>query len=172
MKKRLLLAPATLLLLTGLGSSWGIAGSMDSPADNLLAHEPHGSGSANPMTSGEGVHEHKTMQIPAGQPVPVVDLTVHPDAMKGWNLELKVSNFRFAPEKINTESNPTEGHAHLYVNGEKLTRVYGSWYYLSSLPPGQQKITVSLNANRHEDLVHNGKPIQDSEIISVPATKQ
>lgn len=115
-------------------------------------------------------HQHKMMEIPAGQPVPKVDLVVYKDAMKGWNLQAKVVNFNFAPESINKAAKSGEGHAHLYVNGQKITRLYSSWYYLENLKPGKNEVTVSLNANSHEALAQNGKMIADTEIIEVPAT--
>ncbi|WP_232224216.1 hypothetical protein [Mastigocladopsis repens] len=119
---------------------------------------------------GDGTtHHHKTVEISPGQPIPSVDLVVHQDAKKGWNLEVKVTNFSFAPESVNTADKPGEGHAHLNVNGKKIARLYGNWYYLENLPPGKNIITVSLNANNHESLVNNGKLIQDTEIIEVPA---
>ena len=43
--------------------------------------------------------------------------------MKGYNLEAKVSNFRFAPEDVNTAAKPGEGHAHLNVNDKKIARL-------------------------------------------------
>ncbi len=169
MKKRLLLASTTLVVATGLGNFLTNTLTVNSSTEPLLAHESPGRGQRHEMR-GEGIHEHKTMEIPVGQPIPSVDLIVHPDALRGWNLEVKVSNFRFAPEKINQESNAQEGHAHLYINGEKLTRLYGSWYYLASLNPGQHKITVTLNANGHEELVHNNQRIEDAETIEVSPT--
>jgi hypothetical protein len=169
MKRRLWLASATLLLITAVGSSGGISKSLNPKTDGLLlAHEPHNDGSSG-MISPEA-QEHKAMEIPVGQPIPSVDLTVYPDAVKGVNLEVKVSNFRFAPEKINQDSKPNEGHAHLYIDGKKLTRLYGNWYYLGNITPGRRKITVSLNANGHKNLVHQGKKIEDSEMVTVPAT--
>jgi len=145
-----------------------MARSPNSPTDNLLAHEPHNDSSGGVMSP--AAHEHKNLEIPVGQTVPSVDLTIHPDAVKGVNLEVKVANFRFAPEKVNQESKLTEGHAHLYVDGKKLTRLYSSWYYLADLEPGQHKITVTLNTNAHENLIHQGKMIEDTEMFSVPAT--
>ncbi|AFY78574.1 MAG: hypothetical protein IGR93_09255 [Hydrococcus sp. C42_A2020_068] len=118
------------------------------------------------LKDGEG-HEHKMMEIPDGQPIPTVDLIVHRDALKGWNLELKVTNFAFAPEKVNQSSNFKEGHAHLYVNGKKITRLYGNWYYLDRLEPGRNEIKVSLNANGHETFIHRGKAIEDVAIVEV-----
>lgn len=171
MQKRLLLASTTLVLLTGLGNGLGIFKTENNPNNSLLAHESPNASVPDGMMSPEESHKHKTLEIPVGQPVPSVNLIVHPDAMRGWNLEVKVSNFKFAPEKVNQESKATEGHAHLYINGKKLTRLYGSWYYLSSLEPGSNKITVTLNTNGHEDLVNKGKPIEATKIIQVSATK-
>ena len=141
----------------------------------LAAHEmspkasPAGSSS---QTGKDDHHHHKTIEIPAGQPVPSVKLVVTPDPMQGWNVQLKVENFRFAPENINSKSLPTEGHAHLYVDGKKVARLYGSWYHLEKLKPGQHKITVSLNANGHEQLTYRGQPIADSVTIQVAAPQR
>lgn len=147
MLQRLFLASTALVCLTLVGNSLTMAG--DTP-------ESH------------GTHHHKTIEIPPGQQVPSVNLIVHPDAKKGWNLEVKVTHFSFAPERINTAAQPGKGHAHLYVNEQKITRLYGSWYYLENLPPGKNRITVSLNSNSHESLVYQGKLIQDTKIIEVP----
>ncbi|MDA0212984.1 MULTISPECIES: hypothetical protein [Desertifilum] len=115
-------------------------------------------------------HTHSVLEIPSGSPVPSVNLKIHPDAMRGWNLEVQVSNFQFAPERVNTQSKPTEGHAHLYINGQKMGRLYSSWYHLEALPPGRHEIKVTLNANGHEDLYHNGQPIAATQILEVPVT--
>ena len=112
-------------------------------------------------------HQHKAISIIEGQPVPKVDLIIHSDAVQGWNLEIQVENFQFIQAKANQTSVPNEGHAHLYINGEKITRLYGNWYYLDNLAPGENEIKVSLNANGHESLVYQGQEIQDTEIISV-----
>ena len=131
---------------------------------------------ANPATNKGGHqgghHHHKKVEIPPTQEAPSVDLIVHKDAMKGWNLEVKVANFNFAPEQVNTDSGVNKGHAHLFINGKKITRLYGSWYYLDNLEPGTNEVKVTLNTNKHEDLVKNGKLIQDTEIIEVSTDKE
>ena len=149
---------STILILT---AGLGIAIKVNSSSNYLLADESHG---------GMG-HSHKKMEIPADIPVPQVDLIVHKDMMKGWNLEVKLTNFKFAPETVNQDSNPNEGHAHLYINDKKITRIYSNWYYLGNLDPGSNKITVTLNTNKHEDLVSNTKMIMDTEMIEVTAKK-
>jgi hypothetical protein len=133
-----------------------------------LGHGGHSPGSTPTEASPDHHHEHATLEIPAGQPVPTVTLRVHLDAVSGWNLEVETTHFRFAPETINQSSLPTEGHAHLYVNGEKIARLYGHWHHLPSLPPGHNEITVSLNANGHEALTHNGANIESTVVVDVP----
>ncbi len=113
-------------------------------------------------------HSHQPMEITDEQAVPSVDLVIYKDTKKGWNLEAKVTNFQFAPENVNKSNQPGEGHGHLYINDKKITRIYSSWYYLESLPPGKHKVTISLNANQHNPLVYKGKSIADTEIIEVP----
>ena len=112
-------------------------------------------------------HHHETIMISEGQPVPVIDLVVHEDSLKGWNLEIKLDNFELTPEMVNRDNEPNKGHAHLYVNGEKITRIYGNWYYLATLPSGKNEIKVGLNTNGHESLMYQGKLIEDVEVIEV-----
>lgn len=120
------------------------------------------------MSPANDHHHHDTLEIPAGQPVPTVQVVVHPDAMEGWNLEIQTTHFRFAPEQINQANQPGLGHGHLYINGEKQGRIYGPWLHLAQLPPGANEITISLNANGHEALTHNGQPIAATVMIEVP----
>jgi hypothetical protein len=113
-------------------------------------------------------HAHTALEIPAGEPIPTVDLIVSEDAMQGWNLELLVTNFQFAPERVNQTSQFNEGHAHLYINGEKVGRLYSPWFHLATLPPGEHILMVTLNANGHEELQSNGATIMDTASIVVP----
>jgi hypothetical protein len=121
----------------------------------------------SPSLKDKEEHEPEKLEIPDGQAVPTVDLIVHQDAQKGWNLEIQVTNFKFAPETVNQNSSLNEGHAHLYINGKKITRIYGNWYYLPQLEPGRNNITISLNTNSHETLIYKGKVVEDTEIIEV-----
>ncbi len=165
MSQKLLLASATIMCIALLGNSSGIARTENRQADTLLAHDMPAGHQSHEDTS----HRHETMEIPTGQPIPSVDLVIHQDSKSGWNLEVKVANFRFAPEHINTEARLGEGHAHLYINGKKVTRLYGNWYHLENLSSGRNEITVTLNANNHADLVHNGKRIETTKVIEVTA---
>jgi hypothetical protein len=108
----------------------------------------------------QGQMQHGKLEIQDNKAVPTVDLEVFPDEMGGWNVQVKTTNFQFAPENLDKSSLPTEGHAHLYLNNKKLTRLYGNWHYLGNLPAGFHSVMVTLNTNRHEDLFHKGKRIE------------
>ena len=100
--------------------------------------------------------------------MPSLTVMVHPDANRGWNLEVQTENFTFAPEQVNQANQPNVGHGHLYINGEKITRVYSNWLYLGSLDSGTHEITVSLHANGHEVWTHEGEAIAYTTTIDVP----
>lgn len=113
-------------------------------------------------------HDHGMLMISEGQPVPDVDLVVNKDPINGWNLQIKLDNFTLTPENVNQANQPNEGHAHLYVNGEKISRVYSNWYHLPSLPSGSNEIKVSLNSNSHQFLMYQDRMIEDIEVVRVP----
>src|SRR5690606_15937572 len=77
------------------------------------------------------LHQHEKFEVPAGQPKP--EIVIHPmlDSKGGYNLHISLKNFRFAPENVNKAVDlPHEGHAHIYLNGKKLGRVYSEWVHL------------------------------------------
>jgi hypothetical protein len=113
-------------------------------------------------------HSHASLAIPKGQPVPRAKLLITPDAMSGWNMQIVTENFTFAPERLNQDSKPTEGHAHLFLNGRKLARLYGHWHHIPKLPQGKNELRITLNTNRHEDLTDQGKVIDAIALVEVP----
>lgn len=81
-------------------------------------------------------------------------------------MHLICENFTFTSENINKMIDKPEGHAHVYVDGKKVSRIYGPWFHLTGLTPGAHTVQVSLNANDHKEFVINGKPIDDTvEVI-------
>lgn len=99
---------------------------------------------------------------------PKVSIRVERDMIAGWNVFITVESFVFAPESVNQTNAPNQGHAHLYLNDVKLTRLYGTAYHLADLPPGRHKVSVSLNANDHSDLFYKGAPIIASATVEQP----
>lgn len=108
---------------------------------------------------GLGVDDHSTEMAPAkylvkdSEVAPTVLVSLKKDSKKGYNIFLTTSDFTFAPEKAgNGTSSANEGHAHIFVNGNKIGRMYGAAMYLPDLVQGD-KVMVSLNTNNHEDIV-------------------
>lgn len=154
-----MLGLSLLVLGLSLGTAQGVnpsPGHQTQPATGHGQQQPHGDA------------HHGTFEVPPGQAVPTLNLVVHTDALRGWNLEIQTTNFRFAPEQVNQANQPNVGHGHLSINGEKSGRFYGPWVHLVDLPPGRHQITVSLNTNRHQTLTHQGQPIAATVEIVVP----
>lgn len=99
-----------------------------------------------------------------------VKVRVVPDEVKGYNLFLTTKGFRWAPENVNTKHRKGEGHAHLYVDDVKTTRLYGPAYYLGELAPGTHVIRVTLNGNDHGDYVRGTKIVEAETEVTVPDT--
>lgn len=159
--------------------TWGIGVVAPRTAGADMDHDPSEESAAPAAAMPHGGdhgdhdrHSHGMLSIPAGQPVPEVVVDIFPDPVAGWNLQVQTANWTFAPEAVNTTSNLTEGHAHLYVNGEKVTRIYSEWHYIPSLPPGEHVLTVGLNANGHERLMYDGEPIAASVKVVVPESAE
>lgn len=124
----------------------------------------------SPMAMKENGHamSHDTLvEIPAGAPVPTVDLELMQDPSGTWNAHITTTNFRFAPEHSSAEHVLGEGHAHIYVDGVKINRVYGDWYHLGALEAGEHVVTVTLTTNDHNTYAVNGMKIEDSVTVVV-----
>ena len=114
-------------------------------------------------------HGHaETIEAPAGMGVA---LNVHPDSVSGFNVQIVPTGFTFAPEKVNTTHVPGEGHAHLYVDGVKLRRVYGPWAHVEGLSSGMHEISVTLNANTHEEYAVDGQRITAAATVHVEGSE-
>lgn len=130
-------------------------GAVADPHDPVLV--PHGHN-----------HTHGMLEISESeQRIPRVDLLVREDKEGGWNLQIVTGNFRFVPEAVGRGHVPGEGHAHLYINGDKITRVYGGWFHVPAgwLSAGAHEFRVVLSTNDHREYAYAGEPIADSEVV-------
>lgn len=116
----------------------------------------------------DGMHDHTSLlSLPAGPTAPTLETEIAPDPMSGWNLRIETSNFRFSPENASGPHQPGEGHAHVYINGHKLARVYGPWFHLDALPKGETEVTVTLNSNDHRTLAVEDRPLRVTQTVTV-----
>lgn len=104
-------------------------------------------------------HSHdETVAVNATTP-PTLEVVAHSDGDDSVNLELITTNFTFAPERVNQEHVDGEGHAHVYVDGVKVARIYGNWFHLDTLEMGTREVTVGLYANDHKSYVIGEEPV-------------
>ena len=99
--------------------------------------------------------------------IPSVELFIEKDGHSGWNLFLATENFEFSPEHCGEEHMMGYGHAHLYINDQKVARLYSPWYHLADLDPGTYEFRVSLNGNNHGLYTHNGQDISALATVQV-----
>lgn len=107
---------------------------------------------------------------PMSHPAPAgmaVSIEVEKDAIKGRNLQVLTKAFRWAPWNASGKHVAGQGHAHPYVDGTKITRLYGPWFYLGDLKAGKHTIKVTLNGNDHGDYTRGGKAISTSRTVTV-----
>ena len=119
------------------------------------------------MAMADDEHMHMPIEVPDNVVAPSVNLTVDADPIGGYNLQFLLENFRLTPERAGEDNRWGEGHLHLYLNGEKIARVYSPWYHLSDLPAGVHELRVTLHANNHQMLTVDEEPIMDREVFRI-----
>lgn len=147
--KDVLLA-AIIALILGLGGGYGIT--------QLTTDDSNVSDTSTESTE-ETAHTHSEMYEVDVENAPTVKIMVEEDAKSGWNVRIITTNFTFAPENVNGMNVEGEGHAHLYVDGVKISRVYGDYFYYGEEFDGTKTFKVSLNANDHSEYTVDGVPI-------------
>lgn len=110
---------------------------------------------------------HGQLNVTDAATAPTIVLKVEPDKKSGYNVHVETTNFTFTPENASLEHVMNQGHAHLYINGEKIVRMYGPWFHIAALEPGENEIRVTLNANDHKDYAIEGKTIEDTATVIV-----
>ncbi len=116
--------------------------------------------------------QHPLVEIPEGQPGPALRIRLSADTMDGFNVFLETQNFRFTPENVDTAPVANEGHAHLYVNGEKVARMYSPWHHLPGklLREGINRLEVEFSTNDHAVWGAAGDPIGADVLIDTRVT--
>jgi hypothetical protein len=118
-------------------------------------------------------HSHMPINVPAKAITPALSLHLNEDAMSGYNLTLALQQYTLMPPPeglpmaelmtayVDSSSSVIEGHAHLYINGVKIQRVYGKNIHLpqSLFKEGLNTISVTLNNHGHMYWVANDKKI-------------
>ena len=109
----------------------------------------------------------------AGEVAPKVSLKVKKDPTGGFNVWVLTSNFVWRPEMASREHVVGEGHAHVYLDGQKIMRIYNERFHLNtyqfSTRFGDQLLRIEFVGNDHAPYTIQGIPIGSEQIISVPS---
>ncbi|MEG3753352.1 hypothetical protein [Psychromonas arctica] len=118
-------------------------------------------------------HSHLPIDVPSGIKSPKLSLKLTKDSIDGYNLTLITEHYLLIPPpenstmaelmkvSIDENSNFVEGHAHLYINGTKIQRVYGKTIHIPQryLKNGINTVSVTLNNHGHMYWVAEHKKI-------------
>lgn len=158
-------------LVFGGGIGFALAAANGVTFDGHDHGNPGQHGAVDHAAMGHGGADHAKMHDTPLEvvdvPAPTLAIMVNADPMAGHKLHVMVENFAFSPQNASGADVPGEGHAHVYVNGEKLGRLYGEWYHIDALPKGEHEVHVTLNSNNHQPLSVNGELIEASTTVTV-----
>jgi len=66
-----------------------------------------------------------------------------------------------------------EGHAHVYLDGQKIMRIYNNWFHLNTFQfatkPGEQLVSIELVGNDHAPYTTEGLPVGAEALVDVAA---
>lgn len=114
-------------------------------------------------------HAHSMVQIPEGVALPSLRINLSKDAMSGFNLEIGTENFELEPPEAASCCNDKvlEGHAHIFINGEKIYRAYSRYIHLPKglFKEGINQVMVSLNDHDHNTWSKGPRMVMSTLVI-------
>lgn len=120
----------------------------------------------------EGGHGHgMAMEVAEGLPTPSIMVEATADPRGGWTVHAMPTNHRIAPENASTDAIDGEGHMHLFVDGERVGRIYNEWVHVPALGEGTHEIRVELSANNHSPLAIDGEIIDQTVTVEEAASE-
>jgi len=113
------------------------------------------------------IHEVSLEEAPTGI------LEIVKDPTGGFNVHVATTNFKWRPEMASMKYVPGEGHAHVFLDGRKIMRIYNQWFHLNTFQfatkAGEQLLTIEFVGNDHAPYTIQGSPVGDQKIVDVPA---
>lgn len=107
------------------------------------------------------------IDIAGYETLPGVAMNLTQDANGNYVVEIDTKNFTWAEESDEPNFVIGEGHAHIYLDGEKVAASYSSSYVLPEMNSGLYEVRVSLVSADHQEYLINNLPIEDSQYLRV-----
>ncbi|MGC9377058.1 hypothetical protein [Streptomyces sp. MH13] len=103
-----------------------------------------------------------------GEDAPEVGVEVEPEGDDSWNVRLTVRDFRFSPAGTEAEAVAGRGVAHLFLDGDLLTRLRVPEHRLAAdlVPRGTHQLTVRLYADDGTVWAVDGEPVESTADIT------
>lgn len=125
-------------------------------------------------------HSHIPVAVPSDVVSPRLSASLTRDVMSGYNLKLDIENYEMtAPPidvkmenlmapSVSVDTGFVQGHAHLYINGEKIQRVYGNNVHIpaSHFKEGMNQLNITINNHAHMFWTSDDKKIISSLFIN------
>ncbi len=118
------------------------------------------------ITGGMEMDYSSGFDVPAGEPRPTISTLVTPEG-EGWAIDLETGDFTFSKDAVDGAHEPGIGHGHLYLNGLKLQRVFGTKVTIGALPKGKYELRVTLNTNDHRAFRVDGQKVMATAKVNV-----
>lgn len=106
--------------------------------------------------------------VPQSELLPTASLSVSGGVNIGWMLKIRTTGFAFSPESINQLHRPGEGSASLFIDGKRVTKIFGPYFELPDLSPGPHRLFVGFVTNNGMDMVTEGRPVGSALQIMIP----
>ena len=104
---------------------------------------------------------------------PQATLNIQKDPTGGFNVQVVTTNFVWRPEMASMQHVTGEGHAHVYLDGRKIMRIYNEWFHLNtyqfSTKHGEQLLSIEFVGNDHFPYTIQGLPVGSEQIVDVPS---
>ena len=103
---------------------------------------------------------------------PKAVLEIKKDPTGGFNVHVVTTNFVWRPEMASMQHVPGEGHAHIYLDGRKIMRIYNEWFHLNTFQfatkAGEQLLSIEFVGNDHAPYTIQGFPVGAEQLVDVP----
>ena len=104
-------------------------------------------------------HDVPDAQEVVGEP-PVLSIEVLADPKSGYNAFVSHDGLEISAEQAGGHHVDGVGHLHIYVNEQKLGRLYGRAMHIPALPSGDVEITVRAFTNDHRPYTVDGNAVE------------
>jgi hypothetical protein len=102
---------------------------------------------------------------------PQAKLAITKDPTGGFNVRVKSKNFLWRPASASMKHVNGEGHAHVYLDGRKIMRIYNQWFHLNTYQfatrAGNQLVSIEFVGNDHAPYTIQGVPLGAEQLIDV-----